>query len=745
MLEKDTTLPELNTVYEEILEMNTRPGTYDRIYAMRTLQWILCSVENLPIQEVALAVSIDSNGRFDSEVDSALLLEICSNLIVLTEFNTCRFAHLSIRDFLLRPEGFRNAAGGLYTEAQINAEVAEICLSYIINKDPTFDDFNQAETSIGEDKSSDVNCVNLSQAMVGFNISNTRTSSPTQEAENVFDFSAATDPRRMPQKKSSSNVLPAQESSKSDSYESSFHSYAILHWAFHCGFAGNFRTSGSLAVPLEHFLMQYPPSSAFTSWNSTILRMTSFKRNSYIVSSNDVFEIRNGTIFGRIKGVAASPPCPAFVASAFGILEVLERMTGSEINGMRGMHGETCLHFAALGGQVDVVRLLLSKMEENIAFQDNHGETALYKAACFDYHAVIEILLEKMNDPEISQTDLKGKTALHEAAYFGSVVAARLLLSKMSKKDLMMQDYMGRTALHQAVNGQSEEIVLLLLDHMKYKDISLQDNYGQTALHMATSQSGEIVTNLLNYMTPEAIVLQNSSGQTALHKANQIQDEATLRLLLAKLRPKDLAIQDRQGNMVLHDAVSSKSTRFIISSLINGMDLVDLGIQNNKGETALHLAANVSDNGNLISLLLALMYSDDLGLKDNDSQTALHIAIYSRPDAAIMTTWLLKIKQENLAIQDHYGSTILHNAVSHYMGQKRPGDPFINSTSEDISSDLTSTGIRDPWEKLQFIQLVVDRMRPAHLALRDSNNHTAFEIGAGFDLEAEKKRFRRNS
>lgn len=733
LLEEDTTLPEINSVYEQILDMNTRPGTYDRIYAMRTLQWILCAVESLPIEELAKAVSIDSDGRFNSEVDGPLLLEICSNLIVLTEFNTCRFAHLSVGDFLLRPEGFQNTTRGLYTEAQINAEVGEGCLSYIINNNiiaahsvelhraesgfelSTSTSLDQAERSIGDDEPSNVANLN---------------SEP-----NVL---AATDYAHMSRTQSNSNIAPDPDRGQVGTFERNFHSYALFNWAFHCGLAGECRNSGTLGVLLASFLTHNPPASAFVNWNETILRIVSIERglNEF---SNDVYDIRDGTVPGKIKGVAASPPCAAFVASAFGILEVLERLTGSEINDLRGMHGETCLHFAALGGQVDAVRLLLPKIKEKIALQDSAGETALYKAACFGHHAVIEVLLQSMKTSDISQIDRKGKTALHEASYFGSRVAVNLLLGEMSEADVVLQDFSGRTALHQAVNGQSEGVVSLILANMNYDDISLQDKYGETALHMAASQDGEIVSLLVDHMTPEAVALQNHSGETVLHKANRVQEKYALEPLFAKMRPKDLAVQDQHGNMALHEAVSSNAAQFMVSSLIMGMNLDDLGIQNLGGQTVLHSAAAEPGNANVISLLLALMSPNHLGLQDRGGRTALYYAI-SMQDNATIRKWLVKMKPEDLGIQDVTGSTVLHWVVLHYRNLISIADSPKKSSSREVDRNAILAEIHNSLEELELLKLIVDQMRPEDIALRDMDGHTAFEVQGDLDLEAEETR-----
>lgn len=38
VLERDSTLPETDSLYEQIMDLNTRPGTLDRHYAIKALQ-----------------------------------------------------------------------------------------------------------------------------------------------------------------------------------------------------------------------------------------------------------------------------------------------------------------------------------------------------------------------------------------------------------------------------------------------------------------------------------------------------------------------------------------------------------------------------------------------------------------------------------------------------------------------------------------------------------------------------------
>ena len=201
------------------------------------------------------------------------------------------------------------------------------------------------------------------------------------------------------------------------------------------------------------------------------------------------------------------------------------------------------------------------------------------------------------------------------------------------------------------------------------------------------------------------------------------------------MRSKDLAIQDQRGNMVLHYAVSPHTTQFMLSSLIMGMDLDDLGRQNNRGETVLHKAAAEAHNENVISLLLALMSPDHLALRDQSGAMALDRAIVARQDVATMTKWISKTKPEDLGVQAENTYTILHRAVSKYISIRFDALQDELYLPENRSAAVMRYVLLRG--HLQFLKLIVERMRPEDIVLRDMNGHTAFDMNGGLDLEKE--------
>lgn len=122
---RDVSGTEFHDEYERIIDRNTNPRTSYRNYAWRALWWVRYSYHYLPLEALAKAVSLGSDGRINENVDGRKLLELTNNLIITDKQGRCRFAHMSLREYVSHH----------VTSQEAHARIAHTCLCYIVESD----------------------------------------------------------------------------------------------------------------------------------------------------------------------------------------------------------------------------------------------------------------------------------------------------------------------------------------------------------------------------------------------------------------------------------------------------------------------------------------------------------------------------------------------------------------------------------------------------------------------------------
>ncbi|XP_048581815.1 serine/threonine-protein phosphatase 6 regulatory ankyrin repeat subunit C isoform X3 [Nematostella vectensis] len=85
----------------------------------------------------------------------------------------------------------------------------------------------------------------------------------------------------------------------------------------------------------------------------------------------------------------------------------------------------TALHYAALGGHIEVVSTLISKSTAPLHMRDKHGYTPLHMAAANGYKELVALLIGQGSD--INAVNEDGNTPIHLAAEAGCLTVTRLL------------------------------------------------------------------------------------------------------------------------------------------------------------------------------------------------------------------------------------------------------------------------------------------------------------------------------
>ena len=127
-LDEEVGLPDLDLVYNDIYQKNTRAGTRDRENVMKTFNFLLHSFVEWYLHDLANAISLGVDGRLNLTIDASYILDICSNFLVVDRSGHVQFAHLSVPEYL---KGSRSAI--VFSDVDAHAQIAEVCLSYVMS------------------------------------------------------------------------------------------------------------------------------------------------------------------------------------------------------------------------------------------------------------------------------------------------------------------------------------------------------------------------------------------------------------------------------------------------------------------------------------------------------------------------------------------------------------------------------------------------------------------------------------
>lgn len=254
--------------------------------------------------------------------------------------------------------------------------------------------------------------------------------------------------------------------------------------------------------------------------------------------------------------------------------------------------GATALHWAAVGGDIEIVHTLIQHGADVNALSCE-GFTPVHAAAACGHAKVLSLLLK--NAGSVSAVTATKVNPLHLAAEMGHETTAVLLIFHGAEIDLRVRDRgTGRTCLHWAAHHGLHQAVGRILEEFDPAGIDSPDNLGDTPLHLAACRGHcEIALALLRRGAELDPV--NFGGVTPLLSAVFFGQVAVVEVLL-----------NQKANMRVVDSLHAR--------------------------TALHWAAQNDDTA---VLLLLVKFDLDFEALDGGGLSALNLATESGASQAV--------------------------------------------------------------------------------------------------------------
>ncbi|MHC4752373.1 MAG: ankyrin repeat domain-containing protein, partial [Planctomycetota bacterium] len=271
---------------------------------------------------------------------------------------------------------------------------------------------------------------------------------------------------------------------------------------------------------------------------------------------------------------------------------------------------DTSLHKAAVGGDIEQVKMLISKGTD-VNAKDESGMTTLHRVSNQGQKDIAELLIAKGADIEAKNND--GRTPLHIASHQGQKEVAEMLISKGA--DINAKDNGGRIPLYLAAGQGHRDVAELLI--AKGADIDTKNNMDRTSLYIAARRGHRDVVELL-IAKGANIDVKGENGLTLLHVAAERGHKEVAELLISK--GSDINAQNNWGWTPLH-ITAYQGQKDVAELLINKG--AEINGKDNNGYIPLHLAAQTGQR-EIAELLLNK--GADFKVQTSNGRTAVGLA-----------------------------------------------------------------------------------------------------------------------
>ncbi|XP_062595975.1 serine/threonine-protein phosphatase 6 regulatory ankyrin repeat subunit C-like [Saccostrea cucullata] len=309
----------------------------------------------------------------------------------------------------------------------------------------------------------------------------------------------------------------------------------------------------------------------------------------------------------------------------------------------------TPLHEACRFGRLNMCKYLVKTYPHLRDVKDNDGESALHAAARGGNIDLLNFLLEKGFDVKTKTNN--GKTVLHLCCKRGKLEMCKYLVNTYPNL-LDVKDNNGRNALHYAAWGGYIDLLNFLLE--KGFDVKSKTNDGETVLHRCCMIGKLEMCKYLVNTYPHLLDVKDNNGRNALHLAAFRGNIDLLIFLLEK--GFDVKTKRNEGGIVLYISCINgelEMCKYLVNTYPHLLDVKD-----NNGGNALHAAAW---GGNIDLLNFLLEKGFDVKTKRNDGFTVLHLCCMR--GRLEMCKYLVNTYPHLLDVKDNNGGNVLHDAA----------------------------------------------------------------------------------
>ncbi|XP_062573888.1 putative ankyrin repeat protein RF_0381 [Saccostrea cucullata] len=323
----------------------------------------------------------------------------------------------------------------------------------------------------------------------------------------------------------------------------------------------------------------------------------------------------------------------------------------------------TPLHEACTAGKLNMCKFLVSayphflvvkdKMEKMsymlLPGEDTGGNTVLHAAAWGGNIDLFKFLLEKTFDNKATTND--GNTVLHICCMNGKLNMCKYLVNTCPPFLQAKNEY-GENILHAAAFGGNIDLFEFLLG--KGFDIKVNLHDGKNVIILCCMTGKLEICKYFVSTYPHLLHDTDADGINALHAAAWGGNIDLFKFLLGK--GFDINVSENEGKTVLHFCCLNGQLDMFMYLVKTYPQLLD--VKDNEGENALHAAAL---GGNLAILKFLLGKGFDIKTRGGDGKTVLHrCCMNGKLD---MCRFLIENYPHLLYIKDSIGVNILHAAA----------------------------------------------------------------------------------